>query len=83
MVGVMTLGIAVLAGVFAARVFGGDSPLFWSIAIVACLAAGMVFIGRPELHTAAARLERAADADGDGSEDDSPRGSRHDRRRDA
>jgi hypothetical protein len=59
-VGLLTLGVAVAAGMLAARTLGTESPWVWTIGFLACLASGVVLMGNPRLYGLADRIERAA-----------------------
>ena len=59
-VGLLTLACGLLAGILAAGALGKDSPLVWTIALLAGLAGGVFLMGNPSLHRLADRIERAA-----------------------
>jgi hypothetical protein len=59
--GVLTLAGTIGSGVVAARAFGKDSPLVWTVALLTGLGIGVLLIGNPAIHRMADRLERTAE----------------------
>jgi hypothetical protein len=64
-VGVLALGSGVLSGILAANTLGRESPLVWTVALLAGFAAGLLLMGNPVIHRLATRLDRAASDCGD------------------
>jgi len=60
-VGTLTIATAVVCGIVTARTLGKDSPLVWTVALLAAIGVGMLLVGNPALHRIAERLERAGE----------------------
>ena len=57
-VGIIVLGTAILGGTLSAAAFGRDSPLVWTIALLAGLGAGVALMSNPAIHRVVDQLER-------------------------
>jgi hypothetical protein len=49
-----------VCGIAAFRLFGKDSPWFWTVALLAALGAGLLLLGNSSIHRVADRLDREA-----------------------
>jgi len=49
-----------VCGIAAIRLFGKDSPWFWTVALLAALGAGLLVLGNSYVDRVADRLDRAA-----------------------